>query len=170
MKKILFIVAISMGFAACKSTQTATATGATSAAAETSADTPTVAYRDNFKTVTDAEKAATLKELKATGQNQSVLIMTKNFKGETIVVSSGEKKIYSGYPITNLSNGLAEKVAIDNTADITIYDSRTKKEAVLKSSDTKKYKFVYVSKKPGAKNPFIITYSNKLAAFKQTTP
>jgi predicted SPOUT superfamily RNA methylase MTH1 len=161
MKKILFIALLSALFVMCKTTKTTTA-----AATSTTAGQPEVAYRDNFKTVTDAEKAATLKELKATGENHSVLILTKNFKGENITVSNGSKKFYTGYPISNLGTGLAEKVAIDNTADITVYDSRSKKEAVLKSSDTKKYKFVYVSKKPGAKNPFVVTYSNKLAAFK----
>jgi len=166
MKKIFIVVALGLSLAACKSTKATNAAATTTA----SADAPAVAYRDNFKIVTDAEKSATLKELKATGPNQSVLIMTKNFKGESITVSNGAKKFYTGYPLTNLGTGLAEKVAIDNTSDITIYDSHTKKEAVLKSSDTQKYKFVYVSKKPGSKNPFVITYSNKLAAFIKKAP
>jgi len=157
MKKILFILALSMALVMCKTSKTA--------AAKTTKAKPEVAYNDNFKAAPEAEKTATLKALKATGETQGVLILTKNFKGENITISSAAKKFYTGYPISNMGNGLAEKIAIDNTADITIYDNHTKKEAVIKASDSKKYKFVYVEKKPGGKNPFAITYSNKLAKF-----
>lgn len=159
MKKTAFLLLCSLFFVMCTTKKTATATTATASGK------PSITVRDNFKTVTDAQKTATLKELKATEAGYSVMLLTKNFKGENITVTSGDKKFYFGYPITNLGNGLAEKFRIENSADIKVYDSRTKKEAVLKSSDVKKYKFVYISKDPSATNPFVITYSNKLAAY-----
>jgi hypothetical protein len=156
MKKTLFIAAFSMLFVMCKTTKTATA----------SADKakPEVVHTDNFRAAPDAEKAAYLKELNATAEKYSVVVLTKNFKGEQITVTNGAKKAYSDYPISNLQSGLADKTRIDNTVDTKVYDGYTKKEAVISSSEAKKYKFIYVEKKPGAKNPFVITYSNKLMA------
>ncbi len=158
MKKIALILFCSVFLAMCTAKK---ATTATSAAAK-----PKVTTSDNFKAAPEAEKTATLKELKAAEAGYSVVVLTKNFKGENIILSSGSKQFYTGYPITNLGNGLAEKFRVDNSADIRIYDTHTKKEAILKNSDIKKHKFVYISKNPSAKNPFVITYSNKLMAFK----
>jgi hypothetical protein len=157
MKKTALLILCSLFMAMC-TTKKATTTTAVAK--------PKVTKSDDFKAVTDAQKTATLKELKATEAGYAVVVLTKNFKGENIVVTSGAKKFYSDYPITNRGNGFAGQFRVENTADIKIYDSHTKKEAVLKSSDIKKNKFVYISKNPSAKNPFVITYSNKLMAFK----
>lgn len=156
MKKIALILFCSVFLAMCTTKKTATA----SAPAK-----PKVTKTDDFKAAPDAQKTATLNELKAAEAAYAVVVLTKNFKGENIIVSSGAKQFYTGYPITNLGNGLAEKFRVENGADIKVYDTHTKKEAILKSSDIKKNKFIYISKNPSAKNPFVITYSNKLMAF-----
>jgi hypothetical protein len=157
MKKTAILLFISLFLAMCTTTKKTTATATAK---------PKVTTTNDFKAAPDTEKTATLKELKAADAGYSVVVLTKNFKGENITVTSGAKKFYFGYPITNLGSGLAEKFRVENGADIKVYDSHTKKEAVLKSSDIKKNKFIYISKNPSAKNPFLITYSNKLMAFK----
>ncbi|SFQ70964.1 hypothetical protein [Flavobacterium akiainvivens] len=158
MKKTALLLFCSVFMAMCTTTKKTTNT--------TAAAKPKVTKSADFKAAPDTEKTAMLKELKAADAAYSVVVLTKNFKGENIKVSNGNKDFYFGYPITNLGNGLAEKFRIENGADIKIYDSRTKKETVLKSSDIKKNKFIYIAKDLTAKNPFVITYSDKLMAFK----
>ena len=123
---------------------------------------PQVQYVDNFKPASDKEKTAFLKKLNATEANYSVLILTKNFKGEQITVTNGEKVVYKEYPISNVKTRLAGELRIDNSLDTKVYDALTKKEATIPSKQAKNYKYVYLMKKPGADNPFLITYSNTL--------
>jgi hypothetical protein len=158
MKKTALILLCSIFLVMCTTKKTVTATTASGKAK--------VVKTDDFKGATEADTTAELRQLKATEAGYSVMILAKNFKGENIVVSSGAKQFYKGYPISNLGKGLAEKFRVENSADITVYDTHTKKEAVLKASDIKKHKFVYISKNPAAKNPFVIIYSNKLKDYK----
>jgi hypothetical protein len=166
MKKIALLLFCSLFLMMCTTKRSTTTSRSTDSTTSGAAGEPEILVRDNFRAATDAQKAALLTELKATGEGYSVMMLTKNFKGESITVSSGSKKFYTGYPLTNLGNGLAERFRVENGADITVYDSRTKKEAVLKADDVKKYKFIYISKNPSAANPFVVTYSNRLAVYK----
>lgn len=121
-----------------------------------------ITHRDDFKAAPDAERQALLKKLNATGDGYSVVIFTKNFKGEEVVVKNAQKTFYKGYPISNMKSGVAETIRIDNSTDIKVLDSFTKKEATLTTKETKKHKFIYVMQNPGKTNPFTVTYSNTL--------
>ena len=135
--------------------------------AEERKEEPTVQYRDDFRSVSDAAKKKFLTEMKATGETTSVLILTKGFKGEKVIVSNEKKQVYSGTPISNLSTGIAGYVTIDNTVDTKIRDELSKNEVVLDVKNTKEHKFVYVMKDPSRQgNPYVITYSNKLRPLK----
>jgi hypothetical protein len=90
------------------------------------------------------------------------VILTKNFKGEQIIVSNEQKTLYKEYPISNVKTRLADQLRIDNTFDTKVYDAHTKKEAVISAKEAKKHKFIYLMKQPGTENPFVITYSNTL--------
>lgn len=158
MKKALFIIALSFLLVMCKSTKTTS----TSATAEPTKE--NFIYSDGFKAATPAQTTALLKELGATAENYSVLVLTKNFNGAEIVVTNGGKQLYKGYALTNRGNGIAEKIRIDNTLDTKIYDSYSKKEITIESSDAKKYKFAHVAKDNSKKVPFVVVYSNKVKA------
>lgn len=158
MKKILFIIGMAMLLVMCKSTKTATAS-----AGEEKAK---VQYKDDFRSASAKEKAAVLKELKASGANYSVLVFTQNFKGEKITASNVNGQIYSGYAISNLKTGIADKARIDNTLDTTVYDKSDNHEVVIEAKEAQKHKFIYVMKNPGSKTPFTVTYSNTLRPLK----
>jgi len=122
-----------------------------------------IQYRDDFLSVSDREKENILKESKATEDQYSLLVFTKNFKGEKIVVTSQEKRLFSGYLISNIKTGYADKLTIDNTKDVKVYDNLTKKEIVIDSKEAKKHKFIYLQKDNSNKeSPFILIYSNTL--------
>ena len=123
---------------------------------------PEIQYKDDFRAAGNEEKTALLKELSASGTNYSVLILTKNYKGEKITVTNTKKSLYNAYPISDLKTGIADKARIDNTLDTRIYDNRSKQEAIIPASEAKKYKFIYIMKNLEADNPFVITYSNTL--------
>lgn len=162
MKKILFILLASMLFITCKSAKT-------SGKGTAKADEPTeenFIYSDKFRAATAAETAALLKDLNATGENYSVLVLTRNYKGEQITVTSNGKQVYKDYPISNNAVGIAEKIRIDNTGDTQIYDDHTKKSITIEGKEAKKYKFVHVAKEPGMKVPFVVVYSNKVKKLK----
>ena len=151
MKKFILIVVTALLFTMCSTSKTAKANAK-----------PEVQYKDDFRSASDKEKSALLKKLNATGSGYSVLILTKNFKGEQTIVSNEKKTLYKEYPISNLKTGIADQVRIDNSVDTKIYDNLTKKEAVVSIKEAQKHKFIYVMKDPGAANPFVITYSNTL--------
>lgn len=155
MKKITLILLLSTLCTMCKSTKTSSAPANEKMALE-------VRYRDDFRAANDKERTAVLKELKATAANYSVLVFTQNFKGEKIVASNANKKIYSDYVISNLKTGIADKTRIDNTTDTKIYDNLSKKEIVLLAKDAAKHKFIYLMKNTGGESTFIVTYSNTL--------
>ncbi len=155
MKKITLILLCALLFTMCKSSKTGAAAPAEKTALE-------VRYRDDFRAADAKEKTALLKELKASAANYSVLIFTQNFKGEKIVASNANKKLYSDYVISNLKTGIAAKTRIDNTVDTKIYDNLTKKEIVLLAKDAVKHKFIYLMKNTGGDSEFVVTYSNTL--------
>jgi hypothetical protein len=168
MKKTLFILLASTLFVMCKTAKTGSTASNGKAETEKSAE-PTsenFIYSDKFKAATAAETATLLKELKAGEDNYSVLVLTRNYKGEQITVTSGGKQVYKDYPISNNALGIAEKIRIDNTGDTQIYDDHTKKSITIKSKDAKKYKFIHVAKEPSMKVPFVIVYSNKVKKLK----
>ncbi len=123
-----------------------------------------IQYRDDFRAVSDEEREKILKEMNAADENYSLLVFTKNFKGEKIVVRSDDDKIiFSNYVISDVKKGYADKMRIDNTTDIRIFDNLTKKEIIIEAKKAQKYKFVYVQKdNANKKSPFLITYSNTL--------
>jgi len=128
---------------------------------------PTIQYRDDFRSVSDAAKKKFLTEMKANGETASVLILTKGFKGEKVTVGNEKKSLYSGIPISNLSTGIAGYITIDNTIDTRLTDELSKTEAVIDVKNAKKYKFIYVMKDHAQQgNPYVITYSNKLRPLK----
>jgi len=154
MKKIFLLLLASTLFVMCKSTNSATK-------AEEKPVTE-VRYKDDFQSADATEKKALLSSLKATGKGYSVLIFTKNYKGEKIVASNTSKKLYSGYVISDPKTGIADKTRIDNSLDTRIYDNYTKKEMVIEAKEAQKYKFIYLMKNPGGESTFIVTYSNTL--------
>lgn len=128
---------------------------------------PTVQYRDDFRAVSEAGRKKFLTEMKATGETASVLILTKGFKGEDVVIANEKKALYKGNPISHLETGIAGYITIDNTLATRITDKLSKKEAVIDRENAKKYKFVYVMKDQAQQgNPYVITYSNKLRPLK----
>ncbi|MFP9100081.1 hypothetical protein ACLI09_13610 [Flavobacterium sp. RHBU_24] len=168
MKKILFMLLASTLFVMCKTAKTGN-TSKTGKIETEKANEPAsenVIYSDKFKAATAAETAALLKELNATAENYSVLVLTRNYKGEQITVTSNGKQVYKDYPISNNAIGIAEKIRIDNTGDTEIYDNHTKKSITIGSTDAKKYKFIHVAKEPAKKVPFVIVYSNKVKKLK----
>lgn len=152
MKKLLFIIGIVMLFTMCKTAKTASA----------GEEKVKVQYKDDFRAASDREKARVLKELKASGANYSVLVFTQNFKGEKITVANANVQLYSGYAISNLKTGIADKARIDNTVDTTVYDKSDNHEVVIGAKEAQKHKFIYIMKNPGSKTPFTVTYSNTL--------
>ncbi|OYQ32213.1 hypothetical protein CHU92_14085 [Flavobacterium cyanobacteriorum] len=164
MKKIFLILLAAVFFAMCKSKKTA-APGEVETITETAA--ADVQYRDDFRAASAAEKAALLKELRAVDAGYSVIIFTKGYKGEKLVVSTAGKTIYSGNFISNLKTGIAGRVRIQNTADTRVFDDFTKNEAVISAEEAAKHKFIYLMKDTSRKgNPFMITYSNTLRPLK----
>lgn len=152
MKKTLVIIVIAFLLTMCGSTKTSNTANAK----------PEVQYKDDFRSASDKEKNALLKKLNATAANFSVLILTKNYKGEKIVISNEKKTLQSSNAISNLKTGIADAIRIDNTLNTKIYDNYTKKEAIITTKEAQKHKYIYVMKDPGAANPFVITYSNTL--------
>lgn len=124
---------------------------------------PVIQFRDDFRSVSDAGRKKFLTEMKANGETASVLILTKGFKGEDVVIANEKKSLYKGNPISHLETGIAGYITIDNTLATRITDKLSKKEAVIDSENARKYKFVYVMKDHAQQgNPYVITYSNKL--------
>ncbi len=122
-----------------------------------------IQYRDDFLSVSDREKEKILEESKATEENYSLLIFTKNFKGEKIVVTSEDKRLFSGYLISNVKTGYADKLTIDNTKDVKVFENLTKKDIMIDSKQAKKHKFIYLQKDNSNKeSPFVLVYSNTL--------
>ena len=155
MKKTLVLLALATLLAMCGSSKTGTKTAAAKSR-------PEVQYKDDFRAAPDKDRTALLKEMNASGAGYSVVIFTKNYKGEKISIANAKKTLYNDNPITNLKTGIADKARIDNTLDTRITDGLTKKEAVIEAKEAQKHKFIYIMKNPGADNPFVITYSNTL--------
>lgn len=127
----------------------------------------TTQYRDDFKSVSEKEKTAFLKEQNATSNNRSVLILTQGFKGEKITAKQNDKSVYSSYPITNLNTQLADYFSFSNEMELLIYDQFAKKEITIPLEKAKKYKFIYLMKEYKADTAdFSITYSNTLRPLK----
>lgn len=160
MKKIVLIL-LALILVMCKSKQAPA--DAKVSDKETTEAKSNVQYRDDFRSVSNKDKDAFLKKLKADEKNYSVLIFTRGYKGEGVQVSNTNKVLYSGNVISNLKTGVGHQVRIDNTIDTKVFDSFTKKSVILESEETKKYKFIYLMKDSKNKSqPFIITYSNTL--------
>lgn len=122
-----------------------------------------IQYRDDFRAVSDIGRKKFLTEMKANGETASVLILTKGFKGEDVVIANEKKALYKGNPISHLETGIAGYITIDNTVATRITDKLSKKEAVINSENARKHKFVYVMKDHAQQgNPYVITYSNTL--------
>ncbi|WP_294821835.1 hypothetical protein [uncultured Flavobacterium sp.] len=155
MKKLCFIIAVALLFVMCKGAKTATTSANESPEAK-------VQYKDDFRAASAREKAAVLKGLKASAAKHSILIFTQNFKGEKITVANANGQLYSGYAISNLKTGIADKARIDNTLDTTVYDKSDNHEVIIEAKEAQKHKFIYVMKNPGSKTPFTVTYSNTL--------
>ena len=156
MKKIVPILFIAFLFAMCGTSKTAKGSAK-----------PEVQYKDDFRSASDKEKKALLKKLNASGTNYSVLILTQNYKGEQIIISNEKKTFYKEYPISNMKTGIADELRIDNTIDTKVYDTFSKKEAIISAKEAQKHKYIYLMKNPpGGDSPFRITYSNTLRPLK----
>src|SRR5690349_792710 len=101
MKEILFIICIAMLFAMCKSAKTATGS------APEAEEKVKVQYKDDFRAASAKEKAALLKELKASAAKYSIVVFTQNFKGEKVTIANANSQLYSGYALSNLKTGIA---------------------------------------------------------------
>lgn len=155
MRKIFLLIAIALLTVMCKSKP---ATTAASAPAK-----PQVQYKDDFRPASAAEKNKLLKDLRAVDARYSVLIFTKGYKGEKVVISNTGRTLYSGNIISNLKSGIAAKIRIENATDTKVYDSFTKADVIIEAAEAQKHKYIYLMKDNENKdNPFTITYSNTL--------
>lgn len=146
MKKVILIV-ICQFFIMCSTTQ--------------------IQVKDDFRSVSDAERSTILKQLNATSDSKSVLIFTQGFKGEQILVYQNNKKVYGGYPISNLKTKYADSFGFSNQVELVIKDSFSKQEHVIDPKNSQKYKFVYVMKEyKDGKAKYVLTYSNTLRPLK----
>lgn len=118
--------------------------------------------RDDFRSVTDKTKESYLQGMQATGDKYSVVILTQGFKGENIVVKSSSKTFFKGMTMSDLSNGIAKSVRVENTDDFTIIDTYTNSEVTIESDHAKMFKFIYIMKNSSKDNPFKVTFSNTL--------
>lgn len=156
MKKLLLLVVLSIMLINCTSKK-----AATEKAAE-----PVVQYRDDFKSVSEKSKINFIKNLKATKDQYSVILLTKGFMGEEITFFNGEKVLYKGNPISHLETGIAGYFRINNNLTSRITDKYSKKEAIIDIENAKKHKFIYIMKDNALENPYKITYSNTLRPLK----
>lgn len=119
--------------------------------------------RDDFKSASEKEKTAFLKEQNATSNSKSVVILTKGFKGEKVTVKQNGKTIYSSYPITNLKKQYADSFSFSNTSNILISDQFSKEELLLENKKINAYKFIYIMKEASnGKTSYKVTLSNTL--------
>ncbi|WP_121965404.1 hypothetical protein [Myroides sp. N17-2] len=119
--------------------------------------------RDDFRSVTDKTKDNYLKNIKATGENYSVVILTKGFKGENISVKGDNKSYYYGMTMSDLKTGIAKSIRVENSQNIVLKDSYTGGSLTIESDHAKMFKFIYVMKNNGNKTtPFKVTFSNTL--------
>jgi len=118
--------------------------------------------RDDFRSVTEKTRESYLQGMQATGDKYSVVILTQGFKGENIIVKNNEKTFFKGMTMSDLSNGIAKSVRVDNTTDFTIIDTYTKGEVTIESDHAKMFKFIYIMKNSSKESPFKVTFSNTL--------
>lgn len=123
---------------------------------------PYAQVRDDFRSVTDKTKESYLQGMQATGDKYSVVILTQGFKGENIVVKNSNKTFFKGMTMSDLSNGIAKSVRVENTDDFTITDTYTNSEVTIESDHAKMFKFIYIMKNSSKDNPFKVTFSNTL--------
>lgn len=129
----------------------------------TMCSTSNVQYRDDFRPASEGQKKQFLSDLNANSETFSVIILTKGYKGELVIISNEKKTLYKGTTITNLNNGIAHSLRIDNSLPTTITDKISNKEVIIESKKAKQYKFIYIMKDNAeTKNPYKITYSNTL--------
>ncbi|WP_158961652.1 hypothetical protein [Myroides fluvii] len=118
--------------------------------------------RDDFRSVSDKTKESYLQGMQATEAKYCVVILTQGFKGENIVVKNSNKTFFRGMTMSDLSNGIAKSVRVDNTDDFTIVDTYTNSEVTIESDHAKMFKFIYIMKNSSKDNPFKVTFSNTL--------
>lgn len=161
MKKVLLLLLVCSALVMCKSKKTV------SGEAGKEISSPDIQHRDDFRAASDKERTALIKKLRAADAAYSILVLTKGFKGEKMIVSTSGKTVYSGNFISNLKSGVAGTVRIQNSADTKIYDDFTKTEVILEASETQKHKYIYLMKDNTRKgSPYMITYSNTLRPLK----
>lgn len=118
--------------------------------------------RDDFRSVTEKTKESYLAGMQASSSKYSVVILTQGFKGENIVVKNSAKTFFKGMAMSDLSNGIAKSIRVDNTDDFTVIDTYTNSEVVIESDHAKMFKFIYIMKNSSKDNPFKVTFSNTL--------
>ena len=118
--------------------------------------------RDDFRSVTEKTKESYLQGMQATADKYSVVILTQGFKGENIVVKNESRNFFRGMAMSDLSNGIAKSIRVDNTSDFTIVDMYTNSEVTIESDHAKMFKFIYIMKNSNKENPFKVTFSNTL--------
>lgn len=119
--------------------------------------------RDDFRSVSENSKENYLRGMKATEDHYSVIILTKGYKGENIIVKNETKTFFSGMAMSDLKSGIAKSIRVDNGQDLFLYDSFTEGEITIESDHAKMFKFIYVMKNNADKDtPFRVTFSNTL--------
>lgn len=118
--------------------------------------------RDDFRSVSEKTKESYLQGMSAKGDQYSIVILTQGFKGENIVVKNSSKTFFKGMTMSDLSNGIAKSVRVDNTDDFSILDTYTNGEVTITSDHAKMFKFIYIMKNSSKENPFKVTFSNTL--------
>lgn len=121
--------------------------------------------RDDFRSSTEQQKKAFLKEVNGTSDSKSVLILTKGYKGEKIIATQEGKTVYSKYPISNLKTHLADSFSFENTKTLVITDNFSKQEVIIEPKEAAKYKFIYLRKDYNKDvATYKVTFSNTLRA------
>lgn len=127
---------------------------------------PQVEIRDDFKSVSEKKKVSFLKSKNGLSSSKSILLLTNGYKGENIVAKQNNITVYNAYPISNLKNNFADSFSFDNTSALVINDLFSKKQIIIKTQHSKKYKFIYLRKiYKNGKITFKISLSNSLYPF-----
>ncbi|HYD90153.1 MAG TPA: hypothetical protein VEA37_01540 [Flavobacterium sp.] len=124
---------------------------------------PKVEYREYDFEISDYSKNQFLTRINAKDSTASVLFLTELFVDSKIKIENNSV-IFDSIVNSDRSLGLAHIEKIDNRHDCIIHDLETGKSFQIKSTKSRKYKYIYVGK-DHYKNKYSITYSNTHRAF-----
>lgn len=108
-----------------------------------------------------------LKAAEAELSDKSVIVFTSSYEKDTVKIISADQVISSKIVVTTAPDtGLSGFKGVSNEENIKIQILTPEfHEIMLKRSDLKKYKFVYIYRHSEKRNKFRLEYSNKWKGF-----